>query len=74
MHSLNASIEYGKSRNRYIIWYALGSTSIGNVPPEPATCITSRTIPRASPILPNATVTLYIKKVNTKLENAHATQ
>ena len=42
---------------------------MGNVPPEPATCITSSTTAMALPISPNDRVSVYTIFENTSADN-----
>ena len=41
-----------------IVWKNGGNVSIGKVPPEPATCMTSSTTAMALPMSPNDTVSV----------------
>ena len=53
----------------FTVWKNAGVTSIGKVPPEPATCITKSIIPTALPIFPNTDTREYTIQVNTILVN-----
>ena len=53
-----ASTPYGNNSHLQIVWKNGGNVSIGKVPPEPATCMTSSTTAMALPMSPNDTVSV----------------
>ena len=61
-----------KGSNGYTALKNAGATSIGKVPPEPATCITRRITDTAFPISPKETVRVYIIFTYTILLNQPA--
>ena len=58
-----------KGKNGFIAWKNFGVNWIGNVPPEPPICITSRTIPNTLPTFPNTEHNEYKIIVNITLVN-----
>ena len=48
-----ADIAYVNGNSGWTFWKNCGVTCIGNVPPDPATCITNSITPIAFPIFPN---------------------
>ena len=61
-----------KGSNGYTALKNTGATSIGKVPPEPATCITRRITDTAFPISPKETVRVYIDVYKRQIFSLHA--